>query len=164
MADKAMDTYLNDHLAGAMLGSELAEQIRVQNQDSALGERMGPIAAEIETDRQTLIGVMDRMGTSKNPIKQATTWIAEKASRPKFSGLTSGEPELGAFMALESLALGVQGKRCLWMALKEVAGDYPQLASIDLEDLIARAEAQHSTLEEERVSAAKRALGERTAK
>jgi len=25
MADKAMDVYLNDHLAGAMLGSELAK-------------------------------------------------------------------------------------------------------------------------------------------
>ena len=26
MADKAMDVYLNDHLAGAMLGSALAQQ------------------------------------------------------------------------------------------------------------------------------------------
>ena len=44
MADKAMDVYLNDHLAGAMLGSDLAEQIRSQNQRTPLGELMGVLA------------------------------------------------------------------------------------------------------------------------
>ena len=37
MAAKAMDVYLNDHLAGAMLGSNLAEQIRSRNQATPLG-------------------------------------------------------------------------------------------------------------------------------
>ena len=40
MADKAIDVYLNDHLAGAVLGSNLAEQIRSQNKGTALGELM----------------------------------------------------------------------------------------------------------------------------
>jgi hypothetical protein len=159
MADKAMDVYLNDHLAGAMFGSDLAEQIRVRSEGTALGETMGPIALEIEADRQTLSDLMDRMGTSKNPVKQATTWIAEKASRPKFSGRTSGEPELGIFMALESLSLGVEGKASLWKALKGVSGKYGQLASMNLEDLIDRAEAQRSILERERMAASERALG-----
>lgn len=110
MADKAMNVYLNDHLAGAMLGSDLAEQLQEQNEGTALGDLMSSLAAQIEEDREMLIDLMDRMGTSKNPVKQATTWLAEKASRPKFSGLTSGEPEFGTFMALESLTLGVEGK------------------------------------------------------
>jgi hypothetical protein len=97
MADKAMDVYLNDHLAGALLGSNLAEQLRSTNTGTALGQLMESLGPEIEDDRQTLIDLMDQMGTSKNPVKQATTWMAEKASRPKFSGLTSGEPELGNF-------------------------------------------------------------------
>ena len=37
MADKAMDVYLNDHLAGAMLGSDLAEQLRDENEGTPLG-------------------------------------------------------------------------------------------------------------------------------
>lgn len=160
MADKAMDVYLNDHLAGAMFGSDLAEQIRVQSEGTALGETMGPLAVEIEADRQTLSDLMDRMGTSKNPVKQATTWIAEKASRPKFSGRTSGEPELGTFMALESLSLGVEGKASLWKALKRVSGRYGQLASMNLEHLIDRAEAQRSILERERMAASERALSD----
>jgi hypothetical protein len=111
MADNRIDVYLNDHLAGAMLGSDLAEQLRAQNHGTALGLLMESLAPEIEQDRQTLMELMQHMDTSKNPVKQATAWIVEKASRAKFSGVTSGDPELGTFMALETLALGVRGKR-----------------------------------------------------
>ena len=158
MADKAMDVYLNDHLAGAMLGSDLAGQIRDRNAGTALGEVMGGLASQIEEDRETLLDLMGRMGTPKNPVKQATGWMAEKASRVKFSGRLSGEPDHGVFMALEALALGVEGKRSLWVALREVAGEYPPLASTNLDELINRAEAQHAELERERLSAARRAL------
>jgi hypothetical protein len=159
MADKAMDTYLNDHLAGAMLGSDLAQQIRHRHEGTPLGEVMGPIAVEIEQDRQTLLDLMQRLGTTRSPVKQATGWVAEKASRVKFSGIVSGEPDHGAFVALESLTLGVLGKKSLWTALKEVADEYPPLALTNLDDLIDRAERQRSVLERERLVAARRALG-----
>ena len=55
MADNAIDVYLNDHLAGAMLGSDLAEQIQAQHDGTALGELMELLAPQIEQDRQTLI-------------------------------------------------------------------------------------------------------------
>jgi hypothetical protein len=97
MADKAMNVYLNDHLAGAMLGSDLAEQIQAQSEGTALGELMKSLAPEIEEDRQTLIALMERFDISRNPVKQATAWMAEKASRVKLSGRTSGEPKVGMF-------------------------------------------------------------------
>jgi hypothetical protein len=159
MADKAMDAYLNDHLAGAMLGTDLADQIRSRNQDTTLGDLMERLAPQIEEDRQTLIGLMERLESSTHPVKQATTWLAEKASRLKFSGVTSGDSELGSFMALESLCLGVQGKASMWTALAEVADQHPQLASANLGELIDRAQSQYESLESERVAAAKRVLG-----
>lgn len=155
MADKPMDVYLNDHLAGAMFGSDLAEHIADQNEGTPLGEVMASLAPKIEADRQTLIDLMEKIGTSKNPVKQATTWVAEKTSRPKFSGFTSGEPELGNFMALETLTLGVEGKASLWRALKEIESNYEALDAQELDKLIEGAEAQHDTLEQERLSAAK---------
>jgi hypothetical protein len=158
MADKAIDVYLNDHLAGAMLGSDLAEQIRAQNHGSALGELMESLAPQIEQDRQTLIDLMQQLGSSKNPVKQATAWIAEKASRAKFSGMTSGEDELGTFMALETLTLGVRGKACMWKALKQVADQHAPIASMNLDDLIDRAHTQEDALERERLTAGTRAL------
>jgi hypothetical protein len=101
---------------------------------------------------------MERMDISRNPVKQATGWVAEKASRVKFSGALLGEPDHGAFMALESLTLGVLGKLSLWQALAQVEGDYPELESAELEGLIARAQAQHSALEQQRLAAGRRAL------
>jgi hypothetical protein len=158
MADRAIDVYLNDHLAGAMLGSDLAEQIRQRHEGTPLGELMGSIAPEIEADRERLVDLMDRMDVSRNPIKQATGWLAEKASRLKFSGIASGEPDQSAFMALETLMLGVEGKASLWRALREIRSQYPALLSTDLEDLIARAERQRDALEHERLAAGARAL------
>jgi hypothetical protein len=162
MPNRAIHIYLNDHLAGAKLGADLAEQLRAQHAGTSLGDVMGSIAPQIEEDRQTLLDLMKRMGTSKNPVKQATGWVAEKASRVKFSGIVSGQPDHGAFMALESLALGVEGKASMWKALKEVASEYPPLACTNFDDLIDRAEAQHSAVERERLTAGRRALGRHT--
>jgi hypothetical protein len=159
MADREMDVYLNDHLAGATLGTDLAKQIQQRHEDSPLGELMGRIATEIEEDRRTLVDLMERMDSSRNPLKQAAGWVAEKASQVKFSGAGSGAPDQGAFMALESLTLGVLGKRKLWAALKEVRDQYPALAATDLDDLIGRADAQHDALDRERMAAAVLALG-----
>ena len=158
MAEKAMDVYLNDHLGGAMLGSDLAAQIRDQNDGTPLGQVMTRIATEIEEDRETLLELMDRLDTPRNPVKQVTGWMAEKASRIKFSGATSGEPDHGLFMALESLRLGVAGKKGLWLVLREVRDDYEPLQSIDLPGLIERASNQGQTLEAERMAAGVRAL------
>ena len=158
MADKALDVYLNDHLGGAMLGSDLAAQIRDQNEDTPLGELMTRIAAEIEEDRQMLLDLMEALDVTRNPVKQVTGGVAEKASRVKFSGATSGEPDHGLFMALETLRLGVAGKRCLWIALQRVRGEYPTLANIDLDHLIERASSQEGDLERERIAAATAAL------
>jgi hypothetical protein len=158
MADKSMDTYLNDHLAGSMLGSDLAERIRDRHAGDPLGATMDTIAAEIEEDRQSLVDLMERMGTDKNPVKQVTAWLGEKASRVKLSGATSADGEVGSLLSLESLTLGVEGKASLWKALIEVRELYPPLLEIELEDLLARAENQLQTLEAERRTAAKRAF------
>jgi hypothetical protein len=158
MAKTAIDVYLNDHLAGATLGCDLAEQIQARAAGTPLSEVMAPLVVQIDEDRQTLIGLMQRLDSSPNPVKQAGAWVTEKASRVKFAGVTSGEPELGRFQALESLALGVQGKLSLWEALAQVADQHPELASINLPDLTRRAQRQYEILERERLAAGRHAL------
>ena len=77
MSDKSLDVYLNDHMAGARFGSDLARR---------LAERMGKatmraIAAEIEEDRQTLARVLNRLGTSRNAIKEAARGSPRRSVR-----------------------------------------------------------------------------------
>jgi hypothetical protein len=160
MADKAMEVYLNDHLAGATFGSDLARQIESQAEGTDRATRIGELAAQIEADQETLSDLMQRLGVTKNPVKQATTWLAEKFSRVKLTGLGAGERGIGLFMALETLSLGVEGKASLWRMLKLVQDRYPTLAPGELDALIARAEAQRDVIETERYAVGQSIFGQ----
>jgi hypothetical protein len=154
ISDKPLDVYLNDHLAGARFGSDLARRLAGRMG----GTTMNVLADEIEEDRQALQRLMDRLDVSRNPIKEAATWVAEKVSHVKLSGLTAGHPEFGLFMALETLSLGVEGKHSLWVALADIADDYPALHEFDLVALRERAADQRRVVEAERAAAARRAF------
>ena len=154
----ALGTYLNDHLAGATLGVDHARQLEAHNDGMAFGAEMARIADEIEEDRETLVGLMERLEITRNPVKVATAWVAEKAGRVMFSGISTGDPDLGNFLAIETMSLGVEGKRSLWTTLAHIAQLRPELAETDFARLIERAEGQRRVLEEERLRAAGRAF------
>lgn len=161
MATKSLETYLNDHLAGSRLGLDLARQIRDRADTPELRDAATKLADEIEEEIETLTGIMDRAGASQNPIKQATAWAAEKASRLKLSelgGLLGGDEDYGMFMSIETLVLGVNGKLRLWEALKQQADHHEGLDSAELERLAEQAREQIAVLDRERLAAAARAL------
>jgi hypothetical protein len=158
MARTALGVYLNDHLAGATMGRDLARQLESQSEGTPLGERMGSIAGAIEADREELEDLMERLGTTADPLKQSVTWLTEKVARLKFTGATTGDRELGTFLALETLSLGVEGKLALWQALAAIGEAEPALEGMSLQDLIRRAETQRVALERERLALAPEAL------
>jgi hypothetical protein len=161
MARTPLDVYLNDHLAGSTMGLDLARRIASRAEGTPLGEAMAPIAEEIARDRETLERLMEGLGTTQNPVKQGLTWMAEKLSAVKFSGATTGDEELGALLALETLSLGVEGKRCLWESLSVIPDPEPALAELDLPELIGRAAAQRAAIDRERLALVPAALTER---
>jgi hypothetical protein len=161
IAEKPTAVYLNDHLAGATFGADLARRLRDWTAGSAHGPVLEEIAAEIEVDLATLVTIMERLGVARNPVKQATTWLGEKLSRVKLSAAGSGDESTALFLALETLALGVEGKTCLWRTLRGLSDHDPALDAAALDELIARAESQRRRLEDERRAAAERALIER---
>ena len=163
MDHDALDTYLNDHLAGSTLGVDHARQLQEMTADAPFGVVMARLADEIEEDRDTLVDLMERLGTTRNPIKVAGAWVVEKAGRVKFSGLSSADADLGLYLALETLSLGVEGKHSLWTALARVQNDHPELEKTDLDRLISRATAQRQILEAERFAQAERAFALRAA-
>ena len=158
MAHRPIDVYLNDHLAGATFGADLARQLEARTEGTDFQPEMTRLAAEIEADLDTLTDLMERIGATRNPSKQVTAWVAEKASRLKLTGLTSGNDELGTFLSIEALSLGVEGKASLWTTLRELRGRYPELLSTDLDDLLQRAQRQRQVLEAERLAGARRSL------
>jgi hypothetical protein len=149
---RALDIYLNDHLAGATGACELIARFQSENQGTPLGEILAELATEIEEDRQTLEDLMARLGASKNAMKQAATLVMEKLSRFKLG--TSSDEGVSRLLTLETLYLGVEGKACLWRSLRIVAPSYDALADTDFDMLIKRAESQKARLEQERIAAA----------
>lgn len=77
-----LEIYLNDHLAGATGGVELARRLRASNRDDAVfGETLSRVCAEIEADRTVLEQVIKELGYTRDKFKPAAAWVAEKLGR-----------------------------------------------------------------------------------
>jgi hypothetical protein len=151
-------TYLNDHLAGATAGRELARRAAANNRGSELGRFLDGLATDIDRDRDSLIGVMHALDIGIDCVKLLGGWAAEKIGRLKPNGKLVGYSPLSRLLELEGLTLGVRGKLALWQALGEIEANEPALASIDLERLIERAERQLAAIEPHRLKIVQAAL------
>jgi hypothetical protein len=157
---KYLAIYLNDHLAGAMVGVELSSRAASGHEDHASGPELAVIAREIAEDREALVDVMQRLDIERGHVKPALAWVGEKLGRLKLNGELTGSSPLSLLIEVEGLVLGVTGKLALWHALEQAAGEDPRLAGVDLQELLARAESQRERLEALRRSAALEALVE----
>jgi hypothetical protein len=141
--------YLNDHLAGATAGLELARRALGANRGADFEAPLERLAAEIAEDRDALVDVMGRLGVARDPLKVWAGWAAEKWGRLKLNGRISGYSPLSRVVELEVLALGVEGKRAMWRALARICDDDARLAGVDLDGLVRRAERQRRVIERE---------------
>jgi hypothetical protein len=151
--------YLNDHLAGATAGRELARRAAGSNRGSSHAAFLERLAVEIEEDRQSLLAIMRALDVGVDQVKVLGGWGVEKLGRFKLNGRLFGYSPLSRVIELEGLALGVSGKLALWRALAEVESSHPELARFDLPALIERAEQQRDELEIERLQAVAEAFG-----
>jgi hypothetical protein len=155
--EELLGIYLNDHLAGATLGVELARRLRGSNEgDPEFGPALAEVCAEIEADRETLKAVMDRLGVGQSRLKPLVATLGERLGRLKLNGRLWGYSPLSRLDELELLQIGVAGKRRLWRALEHThAGD---LSGFDLGALAERATEQLRRLEALHLKAAALAL------
>jgi hypothetical protein len=155
---RQLDIYLNDHLAGAMVGVELSRRAANSNRGTPSGEFLQRLHHEIVEDRRTLLAVVGALGVDISPAKPALAWIAEKAGRLKLNGRLRGYSPLSRLIELEGLEAGVAAKRSLWQSLARAFPGDVRLERFDLDELIARAEQQLQGTREQRLTAAREAL------
>lgn len=149
--------YLNDHLAGAAAGTELARRLRTSNEgETEFGPALAEVCAEIEADRETLKAVMERLGVEESRIKPLAAVLGERLGRLKPNGQLRGYSPLSRLVELEALQAGVAGKRCLWRALEQTHAE--ELAGFGLDALAERATGQLRRLEALHLKAAALAL------
>jgi hypothetical protein len=158
MDRKRLRIYLQDHLAGSTGGLELARRARGSNEGTPYGEPLERLADDIEADRRALESLMDDLGFGADRAKNVAFWVAEKAGRLKPNGQLTGYSPLSRMIEIEGLITGVNGKRSLWLTLREVAETESELDADRLGRLIERAEEQLATLHDLRSRAGREAF------
>jgi len=156
MDTKLLGIYLNDHLAGSIVGGELAKRAASSNEGTELGNFLATLADEIGSEREVVKSLLDHFGVPQNRFKQPIAWAAEKAGRLKPNGQLTGYSPLSRLVELEGLLLGVTGKLGMWRAL---AATRSGLEPFGIDELIGKAETQRDGLERWRLEAAAMAFG-----
>jgi len=148
-----LGTYLNGHLAGANAGVATAERLAGRIRTEPTAGTLAQLVADITSDREQLRTIIERLGVSGHPVKEAVGRAAGEASRLVVAEVMTGSEHLTVLLEAETLAMGIHGKLALWEALLAVVPAHPRLAEFDLAALVARAHAQRGRVEEIRLAA-----------
>jgi hypothetical protein len=140
----ALIAYLRDHLSGAGMAIRVVHRLgsTLHGEEGTLFRRL---STELEEDRSVVRTVLTQLGASGRSIKRAAGF----ASGTVLSVTAGGEPgDLSLLRTLEALAIGVQGKRCLWRTLQNLRTVPPTVDDMNFLELEAKAVRQWEAIEE----------------
>jgi hypothetical protein len=150
--------YLNDHLAGATGGLELFRRAAGAHRETEAGPVLERLTAEVEADRESLLGFMRALDVPVRHYKVVGGWAAEKAGRLKLNGRLRSRSPMSSVVELEGMHLGVLGKAAGWRLLRSLADADPRLDSVELDRLLERAQRQAEEIDALRLQAAREAF------
>jgi len=155
-----LETYLQDHRAGAAMGSDLAHRLADENLGTPYEDFLLGLVQEIDGDVEMLDQIMDRFGVSTPALKIAGAKTAEKLGRLKPNEQLTAYSPLSRVLELEGLRGGVQAKLGLWDSLFELSQHDDRLDPEQMAELQAKAETQLEGLREQHRMAAHEAFVE----
>jgi hypothetical protein len=147
--------YLNDHLAGSVGALELLDRLIETYEGKPLERFFRELRDEIQHEQEQLRDLMQKLGVSESTVRKAGAWLVEKLSRPKIDLEKESREEVGLFLGLEALVLGITGKRSLWRALQAASRTVPELARLDYSGLEKAAIEQCEKVEARRLEIAR---------
>jgi hypothetical protein len=151
LADKhaALAAYLREHLTGSDAAIQVVERLRLTHAGSQEGRLFASLFDEFREEREVVRLLLEQIGAAAHSVKR----LAGQASGPVLIAASRGERgDLSLFRTLESLAIGVQGKRVMWRALHALLGEEPIPSVRSLAGLEAMAVRQWDAIEERRLA------------
>lgn len=110
---KALATYLRDHLAGADAAIQIVRGLGDAYREGPEGALFESLHEQFREDRGVVEGILAELGYTLRSVKR----LAGRTTGSALGSVAGGAPgDLSLFRTLEALAIGVQGKRCLWRA------------------------------------------------
>jgi hypothetical protein len=114
---QAFATYLRDHLAGADTAIQVVQGLKDAYRGGPDGTLFESLYDQFREDRGVVEGILAELGYTSRSAKR----LAGRATGSALRVVAGGAPgDLSLFRTLEALAIGVQGKRCLWRAAQAV--------------------------------------------
>ena len=144
----ALAAYLRDHLAGADAAIQTVQALRDSHRglEGALFESL---YEQFREDRGIVEGMLAELGYTSRSAKR----VAGRATGRALRVVAGGAPgDMSLFRTLEALAIGVQGKRCLWRAAQALAALPHPSGRRSFAELEADAVRQWETIERHRRS------------
>jgi hypothetical protein len=154
--------YLNDQMAAAVAGSNLARRLAASERDSTKADVLERLACEFAEDRAALQDVMEALDVPVRHPETWAAWTAERMGRLKLNGRLVRRSPLSRVLELEAMRLGVEGKAAGWRTLRASAVSDDRVDAHRLDALFERARAQIDVLERLRVDATAEVFGDQS--
>lgn len=158
--DKNLTRYLNNHLAGSSVALLLIQELADSHDVPEARDFLLHLKKKVEADRALLEDLLQRIGKRPSALLKIAGEISARIVGFKLKWEQIKPGKLGLFEALEILAVGVQGKRLLWVALREIAAGFPEWNGIDFEELERQAIQQRDKIEFWRMQASRDILAD----
>jgi len=143
---RSLAAYLRDHLSGADAAIHVVRRLASIHEHSQDGPLFRRLAEEFEQDRATVRFLLRQLGVFTQSPKRA----AGRASAFVLGLAAGGRPgQLSLLRTFEALAIGIQGKRCMWRALQVLETPLSP-TGINARDLESKALRQWEAVEERR--------------
>jgi hypothetical protein len=153
-----LERYLNDHLAGATGALLVIQHLADHVENPEARDFFVGLKTEVQGDRDLLEDLLASAGLESSTVLKIAGGVTARLGLMKLMWEGTDPGELGLFEALEMLALGVQGKRLLWLALGEIAPWFPEWNGHDFANLELKAIQQRDGVERWRIEAARDSL------
>lgn len=158
--DDDITRYINDHLAGSSGALLLIQKLADSHDAPEARAFFIQLKDKVEADRALLEELLARIGQNPSSLLKAAGRVAARVGSIKLKWEQMEPGKLGLFETLEILALGVQGKRLLWVALREIAGWFHEWKGIDFVKCELQAIQQRDDIEFWRLQAAREILAD----
>ena len=109
--------YLREHLSGADAAIHVVDRLRHAHDRADERVLFARLFDEFQEERQVLHALVTRLGESPQSVKRLAGKVAGSIVE---TVVRTHDDDLSLFRTLEALAIGVQGKRCLWRSLQSL--------------------------------------------
>lgn len=140
-----LQSYLGDHLAGAVGGSARFARMAEAYARTPLGPALARIAQQVADEREWLRETAHRLEVRPSLVKRVGIAVTERVGRLKPNGRLTDASPLSAVLELDLMRAAVTAKRGLWETL-EIWADDLDLDDATVQRMLTQADDQIATL------------------